>query len=262
MQFCYWSKQVLLLRTHLLLSKLLLLNNFSLASFARRSLSLQRRPPQPTKLWLRSGLCFFALPKNAFTNCRNSSIVRLLTSFSAKITLKESSKASKTKVRTSKSFKVNQNPEASEANQRIFFLLLFIKTVKFSGLLKWPNKNVENVSICKLWNDVWKSQEKSYSTLRAKRATFTFWVDKSSLKIRKMVQFGEFLKTYSLRSNRVTRQVSFNGSTIGGKCQNWKFQMRGWFQTFWISLSSTVVTASAVVEIKYAFQVGNVEGNT
>ena len=26
---------------------------------------------------------------------------------------------------------------------------------------------------------VWKSQKKSHSTLRAKRATFTFWVDKS-----------------------------------------------------------------------------------
>ena len=46
-----------------------------------------------------------------------------------------------------------------------------------------------------------------------------------------MVHFGEFLKTWSLRSNRVSRQVSFNRSKIGGKCQNWKIQMRhfGWF---------------------------------
>ena len=46
-----------------------------------------------------------------------------------------------------------------------------------------------------------------------------------------MVYFGEFLKTWSLRSNSVTRQVSFNRSKIGGKCQNWKIQMRhfGWF---------------------------------
>ena len=28
-------------------------------------------------------------------------------------------------------------------------------------------------------HSVWKSQKKSHSTLRAKRATFTFWVDKS-----------------------------------------------------------------------------------
>ena len=38
-------------------------------------------------------------------------------------------------------------------------------------------------------------RKKSHSTLRAKRATFTFWLDKSSLKMPKMVQFGEFLKT-------------------------------------------------------------------
>ena len=35
---------------------------------------------------------------------------------------------------------------------------------------------------------------RSHSTLRAKRATFTFWVDKSWLKMLKMVNFGEFLK--------------------------------------------------------------------
>ena len=55
---------------------------------------------------------------------------------------------------------------------------------------------------------------------RAKRATFTFWVDKSWLKMPKMIHFGEFLKTWSLRSNSVTRQVSFNRTKIGGKCQN------------------------------------------
>ena len=55
-----------------------------------------------------------------------------------------------------------------------------------------------------------------------------------------MVHFGDFLKTWSLRSNRVTRQVSFNRSKIGWKCQNWKIQMRhfGWFSntmgpSFW-----------------------------
>ena len=41
-----------------------------------------------------------------------------------------------------------------------------------------------------------------------------------------MVHFGEFLKTWSLRSNSVTRQVSFNRKKIGGKCQNSKIQMR------------------------------------
>ena len=46
-----------------------------------------------------------------------------------------------------------------------------------------------------------------------------------------MVHFGEFLKTWSLRSNSVTRQVSFNRTTLGGKCQNSRIQMRHfeWF---------------------------------
>ena len=34
-------------------------------------------------------------------------------------------------------------------------------------------------------HSVWKSNKKSHSTLRAKRVTFTFWVDKSSLKMQK-----------------------------------------------------------------------------
>ena len=41
---------------------------------------------------------------------------------------------------------------------------------------------------------VWKLQKKSHSTLRVKRATFTFWVGKSSSRMPKMVKFGEFLK--------------------------------------------------------------------
>ena len=42
-----------------------------------------------------------------------------------------------------------------------------------------------------------------------------------------MVNFGKFLKTWSLRSNSVIRQVSFNRTKIGGKCQNSN-------ATFWV----------------------------
>ena len=41
-----------------------------------------------------------------------------------------------------------------------------------------------------------------------------------------MVNSGDFMKTSKLRSNSVTRQVNFNGTKIGGKCQNLKIQMR------------------------------------
>ena len=80
------------------------------------------------------------------------------------------------------------------------------------------------------WHGVWKLQKKSHSILRAKRATFIFWVDKSSLKMSKIVHFGEFLKTWSLRSNSVTRQVSFYRTKIGGKCQKFKNSNA----TFWV----------------------------
>ena len=46
------------------------------------------------------------------------------------------------------------------------------------------------------------------------------------IKNAKNALFGEFLKTWSLRSNSVTRQVSFSRTKIGGKCQNSKIQMR------------------------------------
>ena len=49
-----------------------------------------------------------------------------------------------------------------------------------------------------IWKDylhsVWKITEKSHSTLRAKRVTFTFWVAKSSLKIPKIITLTSFRK--------------------------------------------------------------------
>ena len=40
-----------------------------------------------------------------------------------------------------------------------------------------------------------------------------------------MVHFGYFWRTWSLLSNSVTRQVNFDSTKIGGKCQN---------ETFWV----------------------------
>ena len=80
-------------------------------------------------------------------------------------------------------------------------------------------------------HSVWKSQKKSHSTLRAKRDTFTFCVDKIWLKMPKMVNFGEFLKTWSLLPKSVTRQVTFKRTKMvanaknqnGQNSQNWRF---------------------------------------
>ena len=71
--------------------------------------------------------------------------------------------------------------------------------------------------------------------MRAKRAIFTFWVDKSCLK---MVNFGDFLKTWNFWSKSVTRLVNFERTKIGGKYQNCKILMRhfGDFQTLCLRL--------------------------
>ena len=50
---------------------------------------------------------------------------------------------------------------------------------------------------------------------------------KKLIKSAKNSQFGNFLKTLkALRSNSLTRQVSFKKTKNGGKCQNSKIQMR------------------------------------
>ena len=54
----------------------------------------------------------------------------------------------------------------------------------------------------------------------------------SGQKLIKNAKNGEFLKTWILRPNSVTRQVSFNRTKIGGKCQNSQIQMRH----FWVFL--------------------------
>ena len=66
------------------------------------------------------------------------------------------------------------------------------------------------------------------STMSAKRATFTFWMDKSSSNMPNMVNFGEFLKSQSLRSNIVTRHVTFYRKKNWFKCLNSKIQMQHW----------------------------------
>ena len=72
----------------------------------------------------------------------------------------------------------------------------------------------------------WKSLEK-VSFYIASEASYVYILSGQQLiENAKNGQFGEFLKNWSLRSNSVTRQVSFNRTIIGGKCQNSKIQMR------------------------------------
>ena len=54
----------------------------------------------------------------------------------------------------------------------------------------------------------------------ASEASYVYLLDKSLSKVPKMIHFGEFLKTSSLRSNSVTRQVTFIKTKINRNCQN------------------------------------------
>ena len=81
-----------------------------------------------------------------------------------------------------------------------------------------------------------------------------------------MVHFGEFLKTWSLRSNSVTRQVNFKRTKIDEKCQNWKTQMWhfGWFSNtvdYVESFFQKLALGWKQVEKKKAFEMHSCFGN-
>ena len=66
-----------------------------------------------------------------------------------------------------------------------------------------------------------KFTEKVSFNIASEASYICFWVGKSSLKMPKMINFGEFLKTLNLQSINVTRHVKFLiGQKIGGKLEN------------------------------------------
>ena len=65
-------------------------------------------------------------------------------------------------------------------------------------------KNAKKWSDLAIFENLRLKVKQSHLLLRAR---FTFWVDKSSWKMPKIVNFGEFLKTRNLRTNSVTRHV-------------------------------------------------------
>ena len=101
---------------------------------------------------------------------------------------------------------------------------------------------------CKKWHGVWKLQKKSHSTLRAKRANFTFWVAKNWLKITKNGRFWRVLEklNFAIKQCCQTYRSTLIGHKSGGKRQNWKTQVRH-FQWF----SNTVNWS--ILEEKYIF---------
>ena len=74
---------------------------------------------------------------------------------------------------------------------------------------------------------VWKSQKKSHFNI-ASEASYVYIL--SGQKFLEKAKNGQLLKNLSLRWNSATRQVTFNRTKIGGKCQKCKIQMRYFFQ--------------------------------
>ena len=75
---------------------------------------------------------------------------------------------------------------------------------------------------------VWKSQKKSHSTLRAKRALFIFWVDKSSLKMPKMFILANFWKLKACGQTVLPEGSLLKGQKLMEKAQIQKRQFE-WF---------------------------------
>ena len=94
-------------------------------------------------------------------------------------------------------------------------------------ILEFQKKMTSSVTECL------KITEKSHSTLRAKRATFTFCVDKSSLKMPKMVDFCGFLNTLSLQTLLPDRSFLLGQKLVeNAKIEKFKCDILSNFQTF------------------------------
>ena len=77
-------------------------------------------------------------------------------------------------------------------------------------------------------HSVWKSHKKSHLILRAKRAKFTFWVDKSSLK---MVNLASFWKPEACGQTVLPDNSLLMGQKLVESAKNWKTDILGDFQT-------------------------------
>ena len=106
--------------------------------------------------------------------------------------------------------KTHVKPKATKSFKNV--LILYHKKSLYMRIIKYC------ISQCL------KITEKVSFNIASYGTTFTFWVDKSSLNMPNMVKLGEFLKIWILRSNSVTRQVTFNRIKIGGNAKMSKIQ--------------------------------------
>ena len=103
---------------------------------------------------------------------------------------------------------------------------------------------------------VWKSQKKSHSTLRAKRATFTFWVDKIPLKMPKIVNFW---KTEAHGQTVLPERSLLIGQTLveNAKTQKYKCDIFWDFHTlvFFLSIVTFLDTKRLYFTVNLVFKI-------
>ena len=80
-------------------------------------------------------------------------------------------------------------------------------------------------------------RKRSHSTLRAKRATFTFWIDKSSLKMPKNSQFRKFWENWRSGQAMLPDRSFLVGQKLveNANIEFFKWDILSHFQTLWRS---------------------------
>ena len=110
----------------------------------------------------------------------------------------------------------------------------------------------------------WKRGREFVTFNIASEASYVYiWSGQKLLKMPKRVHFGEFLKTWSLRSNSVTRQVNSNWIKIDGKCQNsnatfWVFSnnvlcLKHFFFCFSVTENTQCLKINKNVSLQYSY---------
>ena len=116
--------------------------------------------------------------------------------------------------------------------------LIVVRLIKSPKCPKYKVQSRVLFTLNQWLHGVSKSQKKSHSTLRAKRATFNFWVDKNSLKMPKMAHFGMFRKHEDC-SQSVLPDVDWTKMMKNAKVEKFEWVILGNFQTMWTNLPVT-----------------------
>ena len=107
----------------------------------------------------------------------------------------------------------------------------------------------------KVQHSVWKSLKMSHSILRAKRATFTFRVDKSESKMPKIVHFASFWKTESLGQTVLPDRSFWIGQKLLENAK-FKYDILGHFRTLCRVRQQVFILVSCTKLVRFWLGIG------